>query len=183
MLLSAFFGTGLQIFGMAVVVFFTTLAGTYSPINLTIIKSMAIMSFFVCGIVNGFAAGRLYAFFHGRDWVGLTFLTAITYPLIVTSGLLIIDICEFAETMRFTTLTLPEGFIVSSMFVLINIPSNLLGVFTGYKMTPIKTPTKVSRVPRDPPAQLPWFLGFSFSGIIAGGVPVFVIIFELYQIW
>ena len=98
MLLSAFFGTGLQIFVMCVVVFFTSIAGTFSPINLKIVKSMAVLSFFMCGIVNGLAAGRLYAFFHGRDWIGLTFMTAITYPLTVAAGLLIIDICEFTET-------------------------------------------------------------------------------------
>jgi transmembrane 9 superfamily protein 2/4 len=66
--------------------------------------------------------------------------------------------------------------------VVVNLPMNFIGVIAGYKMKKMKTPTKISRVPRDLPEGLPWFLNFNLMSVISGVVPVFVIAFEIYQI-
>jgi transmembrane 9 superfamily protein 2/4 len=59
---------------------------------------------------------------------------------------------------------------------------NFIGIVCGYKMARIKTPTKISRVPREVPEGLPWFLNFNLMSVISGVVPVLVIAFEIYQI-
>lgn len=141
------------------------------------------MCFCVCGVVSGFGAGRLFAFFHGTDWVALSFMTALTFPLVFGIAFLAIDICEFIETKRFTTISVPEGLIMMTFFIAVNIPSNFLGCFFGYKMKTITIPTKVNRVARDPPADLPWFLKRRVMAFLSGMLPVFVICFELSQIW
>ena len=69
------------------------------------------------------------------------------------------------------------------MFSVINIPSNFLGCFFGYKMRTLSIPTKVNRMPRIIPVELPWFLKRRFMVLVSGLLPVFVICFELSQIW
>jgi transmembrane 9 superfamily member 2/4 len=67
-------------------------------------------------------------------------------------------------------------------FFLINLPMTFIGTVAGYKWTPFSLPTKISRVPRNPPEGLPWFLNFNLMSVISGCVPIFVIGFEIYQI-
>jgi transmembrane 9 superfamily protein 2/4 len=77
---------------------------------------------------------------------------------------------------------LSEGLLITLLIVVVNLPMNFIGVIAGYKMKKMKTPTKISRVPRDLPEGLPWFLNFNLMSVISGVVPVFVIAFEIYQI-
>lgn len=77
-------------------------------------------------------------------------------------------------------MTLSEGFALTALIMLINVPMNFVGTVFGYKWTRIKTPTKISRVPRDLPEGLPWFLNFNLQSVISGVVPVLVIAFEIY---
>lgn len=69
---------------------------------------------------------------------------------------------------------------MTALVIVINVPMNFVGTVFGYKMTRIQTPTKISRVPRDLPEGLPWFLNFNLMSVISGVVPVFVIAFEIY---
>ena len=94
----------------------------------------------------------------------------------------VIDICEYIETGRATTIALSEGLALGLLFIVVNLPVTFIGTFAGYKMAPIKTATKTSRVPRDAPEGLPWFLNFNLMSLISGFIPVIVIGFELYQI-
>lgn len=141
------------------------------------------MIFPFCGIVNGFGAGRLYAFFHGTNFSLLWPLNAILYPLIIGVGFFIVDICEYIETGKIHTILFSESYIITLVLILINVPFNFIGCFFGYKMQAINIPNKISRVPREPPNGLPWFLNFNFMSFISGIIPVLVIAFEMYQIW
>lgn len=58
------------------------------------------LMFPLCGIINGFSAGRLYSFMHGTDWVGLGFVTSMICPILFGFGFVAIDICEYIETGR-----------------------------------------------------------------------------------
>jgi transmembrane 9 superfamily protein 2/4 len=132
--------------------------------------------------LNGFAAGRLYAFLHGTDWISLWLVTSFFLPYIFGSVMIAVDICEYIETKKASAVTLSEGLALTALFIAINLPANFIGTVFGYKMAPIETPTKQSRMPREPPKGLPWFLNFHLMSIISGCVPIFVIGFELYQI-
>ena len=182
MFLSILFGTGMQILLLFVSILLATFCGSVSPFNFYTVKGMIVLMFPICGVINGFAAGRMYAFLHGTDWINLWLATSFFLPYVVGSVLIAVDVCEYIETKKAYTVTLSEGLAMTALFVAINLPANFIGTVFGYKMAPIETPTKVSRMPREPPKGLPWFLNFHLMSIISGCVPVFVIGFELYQI-
>ena len=102
------------------------------------------------------------------------------FPVILGIGLIVIDICEYYETGRSQTVTLSEGFGITVLFGAVNVPMNFIGTVAGYKWTPIELPSKISRVPRQVPGGLPWFLNFNLMAVISGCVPIFVIGFEIY---
>jgi hypothetical protein len=134
----------------------------------------------VCSLIGGYCAGRLYAFMHGTELLLLWIFNSMYFPVLIGLGMFIVDICEFIESGRTYTLTLSEGLAMTIILLMVNFPLNGLGTLLGYKREPISTPTRISRVPRDPPESLPWFLNFSLMGLISGCIPVFVIGFEIY---
>jgi len=147
-----------------------------------VVKGLVFLLFPACGFINGYCAARLYAFMHGVDWQLLWISTSLFFPLIFGLSMIAIDACEYIETGRVSALVLSEGFALGGVFALVNLPMTFIGTFIGYKRTPLQTPTKISRVPREPPAGLPWFLNFNLMAMVSGMVPVLVIGFELYQI-
>lgn len=182
MILSVLFGSGMQILALIVILLVSTFAGTLSSFHLQVVSGLVLYLFPACGIINGFCAGRLYAFLHGAQWQGLALLTSMFVPAIFTICMAVVDTCEYIETGRTQAVTLSEGLALGFLFIVVNLPATFLGTVWGYKMRPIRTSTKVSRVPRDAPAGLPWFLNFNLMSMIGGMVPVLVIGFELYQI-
>lgn len=121
-------------FGLALI---STIVGTYSPLNINILLGLTVMLFPICGIIGGFSSGRLYAFFHGTDFLMLWLANGLFFPFLVAVGLIIIDICEFEETGKIHTLALSEGIIFSGLLLLVNIPMNFIGCFFGYKVKAI----------------------------------------------
>lgn len=100
LILSTLFGSGMQILALVVTLLGSTFAGSVSPLNFQVIQGLTLFLYPACGLINGFAAGRLYSFLHGTDWIGLWFVTSLICPLLFGLGFVAVDICEFIETGR-----------------------------------------------------------------------------------
>jgi transmembrane 9 superfamily protein 2/4 len=137
MILSILFGTGMQILTLVMSLLGATFAGSLSPLNIQMWQGLAVLLFPMCSVINGFSAGRLYAFMHGSEWALLFFLSSIFFPIILGVCLIAIDICEFIETGRSQTITLSEGLGITFIFLAINLPMNFIGTVMGYKWSPI----------------------------------------------
>lgn len=158
----------------------STFAGAVSAYNPKIAGLVGIF-FFLCSLMGGLSAGRLFSFLHGSDRIGL-WLCMNILPIAFGGCLLLIDICEYFETERTHILTFSEGLTFILLFMGVNFPMTFIGIYAGYRCKPIEPPTRINRVPRSAPVGLPWFLDFNLMWSISGLVPIFVIGFELYQI-
>lgn len=182
LLLSVLFGTGMQLLTLTVSLLGATFAGSVSPFNLQIVTGLTVLLLPMCSAINGYSAGRLYAFLNGSDWKLLFGLASVGFPAILGTCLVGVDICEYLETGRSQSVMLSEGLSLTLLFFGVHVPLTFFGTFLGYKWSRIQTPTKTSRVPRDLPESLPWFMQLKVMAVVGGVIPVLVIGFELYQI-
>lgn len=141
----------MQIATLVTALLCATFAGSLSAFSLPIVKGFSVFIYPLAGLINGFCSGRLYSFMHGADWIALWLCTACFFPMSIGSGLMLVDLCEYIETGRSQTISLSEGFGLAALFLVVNLPMTFFGTVCGYKWKELEPPTKISRVPRDPP--------------------------------
>jgi hypothetical protein len=89
-----------------------------------------IFPFFGC--VNGYTAARFYTFFNGSSWTTMAITTSIFLPGLITSLLMVIDMCEWIETGRADTIPVREAFILCYYWFFFHVPSCIIGSYLGF---------------------------------------------------
>jgi positive regulator of sigma E activity len=79
-LLATFVGTGVQLFGMALVTMVFALLGFLSPANRGGLMTAMLMMFVFMGLFAGYFSARLYKSFRGEEWKRTTLRTALLFP-------------------------------------------------------------------------------------------------------
>ncbi len=79
-LLATFVGTGVQLFGMALVTMIFALLGFLSPANRGGLMTAMLMMFVFMGLFAGYFSARLYKSFRGEEWKRTTLRTAMLFP-------------------------------------------------------------------------------------------------------
>lgn len=79
-LLASFVGTGVQLFGMAMVTMIFALLGFLSPANRGGLMTAMLMMFVFMGLFAGHFSARLYKSFRGEEWKKTTLRTALLFP-------------------------------------------------------------------------------------------------------
>ncbi|GFH09283.1 transmembrane 9 superfamily member, partial [Haematococcus lacustris] len=80
-ILASYVGTGVQLFGMALVTMIFALLGFLSPANRGGLMTAMLMMFVFMGMFAGYFSARLYKSFRGEEWKKTTLRTALLFPV------------------------------------------------------------------------------------------------------
>ena len=173
-LLSAFFGTGIQVIIALLYTLFFAFIGFFKPESRGSLLTMLLMVFIFIGIISGYLSGRLYKIFKGRNWLKSALYTALLFPSFCFGLLLIIN---WLYRMEDSTILIEFRNIISLIILWIccSLPLVLLGSFIGIKQKGIELPCKVNPVPALI-EEKNWFFKIKYA-IFFTGLPPFGAIF------
>jgi len=178
-LLAVSVGTGVQYFGITVVVMSFALAGLLSPSNRGVLVEAFLYSLVFMSSLCGYFSARNYKLYNGSNWKKLVLFATLLYPGLLGSIFIFLNIVLWEEgaSSEIKILTLMEmGF-----YFALTIPLSLAGTFFGYKKPKTEIPLKVVPIPRQIPEQ-EWYLKPAASILIGGILPFGAIFIELFFI-
>ncbi len=173
-LLSAFFGTGIQVIIALLYTLFFGFIGFFKPESRGSLLTMLLMVFIFIGIISGYLSGRLYKIFKGRNWLKSALYTALLFPSFCFGLLLIIN---WLYRMEDSTILIEFHNILSLiiLWIFCSFPLVLLGSFIGIKQKGLELPCKVNPVPALI-EEKNWFFKIKYA-IFFTGLPPFGAIF------
>lgn len=97
MILSAFIGTGIQLFSMVIFTLMFAIIGILKPEKRGSLLFMMVLLFVFTGVLNGYISARFFKMFQGTEWLKNSLFTTFLYPTIAFSILLIINLSLWME--------------------------------------------------------------------------------------
>jgi len=180
-LLSVIAGSGIQLFGMAVVTIVFSTLGFVSPSNRGALTTIMLLLFAFMGVFAGYGSLRLYKMFDGEYWKWTSVLTAIFFPGCVFVMFLAINFVVFVSSNSSLAVPFTSLLIVVAIWIGISIPLVLLGGYFGFNADAITNPTRVHKIPRQIPAQV-WYVSPPVSLLMGGVLPFGAVFIEIYFI-
>eukprot|EP01024_Parvocaulis_polyphysoides_P067001 TRINITY_DN7937_c0_g1_i1.p1 TRINITY_DN7937_c0_g1~~TRINITY_DN7937_c0_g1_i1.p1 ORF type:complete len:680 (-),score=89.67 TRINITY_DN7937_c0_g1_i1:458-2362(-) len=179
-LLSAFVGTGVQIFGMTVITMAFAVLGFLSPSNRGGLMTAMLLLFVFMGLFAGYQASKLYKSLKGQNWKHVTLLTGLLFPAVCFTVFFILNILIWGEkssgAVPFGTLV-----IICLLWFGISLPLVFIGSYFGYKKSSSEDPVRTNKIPRQIPDQ-PWYMNQVFCSLIGGILPFGAVFIELFFI-
>ncbi|KAK4757564.1 hypothetical protein SAY87_018865 [Trapa incisa] len=179
-LLCVYVGTGVQFFGVTLVMMVFAVLGFLSPSNRGALMTAMLLLWVFMGILAGYVSARLYKMFKGSQWKKITLKTAFMFPATVFSIFFILNALIWGEK---SSGAVPFGtmFALVLMWFGISVPLVFVGSYVGFKKPPIEDPVKTNKIPRQIPEQ-PWYMTPAFSILIGGILPFGAVFIELFFI-
>ncbi|SJX62239.1 related to endosomal protein EMP70 precursor [Sporisorium reilianum f. sp. reilianum] len=167
MFLSIFVGSGSQLVAMAAVTLVFALLGFLSPSNRGSLATVMIVTWTLFGSIAGFMSSKVYASLGGEFWKQNIVLTAMLFPSLVFSMVLLLN---FFLIFSGSSGAVPFGTLLAlvSLWFLINVPLTLVGAMLGIRSGGFSHPVKANSIPRQIPYQHTWYLRPFPSALIAG---------------
>ena len=174
--LSAFIGTGFEIFCLIIVSLILYLIGLIKPeIRLNIIDTIFVC-FFLFSVISGYISTFIYKNNGGKQWLKNSIVTALLCPIIALFILGIVKILLSFEKSN-------AGFKISQMALLcflwlfVSSPLVLVGSLLALMKTNIKYPCKVNALPTAI-GKKPWYLHLQYISWFIGIIPFFTFFME-----
>ena len=179
-LLSAYCGTGVQIFGMACVTMVFAVLGFLSPANRGGLLTAMLLLYVFMGLFAGYFSSRLYKTLKGESWKGNTIQTALIFPLIAFCIFFALNFVIWGEK---SSGAVPFGTLFALCFLWFGISTPLVfvGSYFGFKKAPYEDPVRTNKIPRQIPEQ-DWYMKPLFSILIGGILPFGAVFIELFFI-
>ncbi|SPO26246.1 related to endosomal protein EMP70 precursor [Ustilago trichophora] len=167
MLLSIFVGSGSQLVAMAAVTLVFALLGFLSPSNRGSLATVMIVTWTLFGSIAGFMSSKVYASLGGEFWKQNIVLTAMLFPSLVFSMVLLLN---FFLIFSGSSGAVPFGTLLAlvALWFLINVPLTMIGALLGIRSGGFSHPVKPNSIPRQIPYQHTWYLRPFPSALIAG---------------
>ncbi|XP_074635255.1 transmembrane 9 superfamily member 4-like isoform X1 [Acropora palmata] len=179
-LLTAFVGSGVQIFCMVVITLVFAMLGMLSPASRGSLMTAMIFLYVFMGVFAGYFAARLYKTCKGLNWKKSAFLTATLYPGVISIDCFILNFFIWGQhssgAVPFTTMLA-----LMCLWLGISTPLVFLGYYFGYRKYPYEHPVRTNQIPRQVPEQ-PWFISPIPSNLLAGILPFGAVFIELFFI-
>nr|CAH8872250.1 unnamed protein product [Trichobilharzia regenti] len=184
-LLTAMFGSGVQLFFMVFIVIFFAMLGTLSPASRGALMNAAIFTYVFMGLFAGYFAGRLYKTLRGLFWKSTAVATGLLFPgIVLIFGLVLNTFIWYkgsSAAVPFTTLIA-----LLSLWLGISLPLIYIGFYFGYRKRGYEQPIRTNQIPRAVPDQRfcqSLLLTTLYSGALPFGA-VFIEVFFIYNaIW
>jgi transmembrane 9 superfamily protein 2/4 len=174
--LSAFIGTGFEIFCLIIVSLILYLIGLIKPeIRINIIDTIFVC-FFLFSVISGYISTFIYKNNGGKQWLKNSIVTALLCPIIALFILGIVKILLSFEQSN-------AGFKISQMALLcflwlfVSSPLVLVGSLLALMKTNIKYPCKVNALPTAI-GKKPWYLHLQYISWFIGIIPFFTFFME-----
>ena len=174
--LSAFIGTGFEIFCLIIVSLILYLIGLKKPeIRLNMIDTIFIC-FFLFSIISGYVSTFIYRNNGGKEWVKNSIVTAMLCPII---ALFVLGVVRLLLTFERSN----AGFKISHMALLcflwlfVSSPLVFVGSLLALMKKTIKYPCKVNALPTAI-GEKPWYLHLQYISWFIGIIPFFTFFIE-----
>jgi transmembrane 9 superfamily protein 2/4 len=179
-LLASYVGSGIQIFGMALVTLIFALLGFLSPANRGGLMTAMLMMFVFMGLFAGYFSARLYKSFRGEEWKKTTLRTALMFPGVTFLVFFVLNLVIWGEK---SSGAIPFGTLFALCFLWfgISVPLVFVGSYFGYKQPAPEDPVRTNKIPRQIPEQ-PWYMNPVFSCLVGGVLPFGAVFIELFFI-
>jgi len=139
-----------------------------------------ILLYVLCGGVGGYVSSRLYKFCDAKSWKRCTVATAIAFPGLVVSMIMVLNVfltlVGAATAVSFVTILL-----VFLVWGCVSTPLVFVGSYFGYRADKIEVPTKTNQIARFIP-EVPYYAAPPASTLIAGLLPFGSVCIELFFI-
>eukprot|EP01023_Acetabularia_acetabulum_P016371 TRINITY_DN1808_c0_g1_i2.p1 TRINITY_DN1808_c0_g1~~TRINITY_DN1808_c0_g1_i2.p1 ORF type:complete len:682 (-),score=91.71 TRINITY_DN1808_c0_g1_i2:217-2226(-) len=179
-LLSAFVGTGVQIFGMTVITMAFAVLGFLSPSNRGGLMTAMLLLFVFMGLFAGYQASKLYKGLKGQSWKHVTLLTGLLFPAVCFVVFFVLNCLIWGQkssgAVPFGTLV-----ILCLLWFGISLPLVFIGSYFGYKKSASEDPVRTNKIPRQIPDQ-PWYMNQIFCSLVGGILPFGAVFIELFFI-
>lgn len=180
MFLSVWTASGIQIADMLAVTMLFAVMGFLSPAHRGSLASSLLVLFFLSGAHAGYTAARLYKFLGGKGWKRNTTLTALSFPGVVVSVFMIVNMAAWAEGSS-NAIPFKYMVLVVTLWFGVSMPLVFGGAYYGYKAKDIQPPVKPRQIARAIPPQ-PWFKRSEVIIPAAGVLPFMAVLIELFFI-
>ncbi|CAI9760996.1 unnamed protein product [Fraxinus pennsylvanica] len=179
-LLCVYVGSGVQFFGMVLVMMIFAALGFLSPSNRGGLMTAMLLLWVFMGLFAGYSSARLYKMFKGTEWKKITLRTAFTFPGIVFAIFFVLNALIWGEK---SSGAVPFGTMFALVFLwfCISVPLVFVGSYFGFKKPAIEDPVKTNKIPRQIPEQA-WYMTPVFSILIGGILPFGAVFIELFFI-
>ncbi|VDP10182.1 unnamed protein product [Soboliphyme baturini] len=125
-------GTGIQIFGMSLIIIVFAMFGMLSPSSRGLMMTTSLFLYCFMGLFSGYFSGRLFKTFRGVHWKKTAFQTALLFPgFLFTVGLFLNGFVwheSSSGALPFTTFVA-----LLSMLLGIDVPLVFIGFRFGYR--------------------------------------------------
>ncbi|KAL2502458.1 Transmembrane 9 superfamily member 8 [Forsythia ovata] len=179
-LLCVYVGSGVQFFGMVLVMMIFAALGFLSPSNRGGLMTTMLLLWVFMGLFAGYSSARLYKMFKGTEWKKITLRTAFMFPGIVFAIFFVLNAIIWGEK---SSGAVPFGTMFALVFLWfgISVPLVFAGSYVGFKKPAIEDPVKTNKIPRQIPEQA-WYMKPVFSILIGGILPFGAVFIELFFI-
>jgi transmembrane 9 superfamily protein 2/4 len=180
MLLSVLVGSGVQVFGMALVTMVFAVLGFLSPANRGGLMTAVVVLFVLMAIFAGYFSTRCYKMFKGQSWKRNSITTAFLFPGVMFSIFFFLNL--FIRGQK-SSGAVPVTWLLAmmAMWFGISAPLSLLGSYFAYKKPVADNPVRTNQIPRQIPEQV-WYMHPVFSILMGGILPFGAVFIELFFI-
>ena len=181
-LLSVIVGTGIQLFLMLFYSLFFVNIGLLRPRNGGSYFSIMVMIFIFLGIISGYSTSRFYKMLKGKNWIILTLISILFFPIIFIIIFIIINLIYKKENSS-AFFEFENFYSVIFVWLLEYSPLIFLGILIGFLQKRINLPGKISPIPSPISIEtIPWYLKLRYACILAGFPSFYAIFVELFYI-
>ena len=174
--LSAFIGTGFEIFCLIIISLILYLIGLIKPeIRLKMMDTIFIC-FILFSIISGYVSTFIYRNNGGKEWVKNSIVTAMLFPII---SLFVLGIVKILLTFEKSNagLKISQMALLAFLWLFISSPLVFVGSLLALMTNNIKYPCKVNALPTTI-GKKPWYLHLQYISWIIGIIPFITFFIE-----
>ena len=181
-LLSTILGTGIQLFIMIFYSLFFVRLGLLRPRNGGSYLTIMVMIYVFLGILSGYSTSRFYKMLNGKNWLSLTIISILFFPIIF---IFIFSIINYIYGKENSSVYLEFEDFYSSLILWVfwEAPLTFLGILLGFFQKKMFIHCKINPIPGLISLETkPWYLKMRYAWIFTGFPSFFAIFVELFYI-